>query len=163
MPWQKDALERAVQLSVNCQRASGQDWGWQVPPSACVSCHARLRSTSRHHRGAAAAISGLGPQRESGLHRAAGSSAAPHSPPQPHTAAQAAAPNRQQNAGMENSIQTVVAKNSPISRLEPIPIHLPTPPAHSGGTVTAGVENCEQTSRLPLFHLVPAGTAAAAD
>ena len=153
MPWQKDA----VQLSVNCQQASEQDWGWQVPPSACVSCHARLRSTSRHHRGAAAAISGLGPQRESGLHRAAGSSAAPHSP------TQAAAPNRQQNAGMENSIQTVVAKTSPTSSLGPIPIHLPTPPAHSGGTVTAEVENCEQTSRLPLFHLVPAGTAAAAD
>ena len=81
----------------------------------------------------------------------------------PPTAAQAAAPNRQQNAGMENLIPTVLAKTSPISRLEPVPIHLPTPPAHSGGTVTAGVENCEQTSRLPLFHLVPAGTAAAAD
>ena len=132
-------------------------------PFDCGSRHAQPRASSEHQPKFCLGGWQIGPwQRSSESRNVKATSGRPVAPPPP-AAAQAAAPNRQQNAGMENLIPTVVAKTSPISRLEPIPIHLPTPPAHSGGTVTAGVENCEQTSRLPLFHLVPAGTAAAAD
>ena len=122
--------------------------------SDCGSCHAEPKAPAEVvFEPAVAEISGPGTEQKSRNVKA--TSARPVAPPPP-AAAQAAAPNRPQNAGTKNPIQSVLTKNQLIldSRLDAN--NLPTSSACSECTVTAFGENRSRRACSRSFTWRPA-------